>query len=327
MVLPVYWLTGNLTLAYNIAFLASFVSDRAWRLSADARAHRQLLGWVARGSGRVLQRYRFVYTLSHLHVLSIQWFPFALLALHRYFETDERRYLVYTALALLAVNYFSIYYAAYCAPLVIVFAALEMMRFGRWRTLRTWLELWATAAVVAVGSLPLFLPYFEVQRRLGIERSIDDVVRLAAPIDGYQIALPGMTPALIVSAGGLLGSLIDRTSRLRWVVLMLVVLLMLSFWLSLGPIPQAGGQPLGWPAIYAVLYEYVPGYRALRGTRHASSRSSSSSSVCSRAPALPSSNDRWRSMRESSPPSLPSPSCLLLLPVGCRSITHYPQRG
>lgn len=263
MVLPVYWLTGNLTLAYNIAFLASFVLTGLGTYLLTRALTGSLWGAVLAAVVASFNEYRFVYTLSGLHVLSVQWVPFALLALHRYFETDERRYLAYTAAALIAVNLFSIYYAAYCAPFVVVFAALEMVRFRRWRTPRVWLELWATAALVVVASLPLLLPYLEVHRRLGIERSIDEIVPLSAPLDGYLLVLRGMTPALIVCAG-LLGLLIDRAAELRWTVSVFIALLALSFWLSLGPIPMAGGQPLGWPALYAVLYEYVPGYRGLR---------------------------------------------------------------
>jgi hypothetical protein len=42
------------------------------------------------------------------------------------------------------------------------------------------------------------------------------------------------------------------------------VFLALAFWLSLGPVPHGGGQPLGWPGVYSVLHNYVPGYSGLR---------------------------------------------------------------
>ena len=61
---------------------------------------------------------RLVWELSHLHVLSIYGLPFALLGLHRYFETDARRYLVGAGAALVAVAFSSIYYLACSAPLV-----------------------------------------------------------------------------------------------------------------------------------------------------------------------------------------------------------------
>ena len=264
MVLPVYWLTDNLLLAYNLAFLASFVLTGLGTFLLARALTGSVTGGVLAAVIASFNEYRLVYEVAHLHVLSIHWFPFVLLALHRYFETDARRYLLFAAAALIALNYSSVYYVAYCAPFIALFALLEMVRWGRWRSLRAWLELWAAAALVVVATLPVLLPYLEVQRRLGIERSIEEVIRYSATIDHYRIAFRGMAPGLAVAIAGVGGLLIDRTTRLRWAVAISLLLLALSFWLSLGPTPQVAGQPLGWPGLYAVLYEYVPGYRGLR---------------------------------------------------------------
>ena len=84
---------------------------------------------------------RLVWELSHLHVLSIYGLPFALLGLHRYFETDARRYLVGAGAALVAVAFSSIYYLACSAPLIAVFIGFELGLRRRWRMPRVWFEL------------------------------------------------------------------------------------------------------------------------------------------------------------------------------------------
>ena len=263
MVLPVYWLTGNLMLAYNIAFLASFVLTGLGTFLLTRALTGSVFGALLAAAVASFNEYRLVYEVAHLHVLSIYWLPFALLGLHRYFETDARRYLLYAAAALIALNYSSVYYVAYCAPFVALFALVEMVHWRRVTALRVWLELWAAAALVVVATLPVLLPYSEVQRRLGIERPIEVVVRYSATLVHYRTALPGMLPALIVAAVAVLGLAIVRSVRLRWAVSLSLVLLFLSFWLSLGPIPNGGGAT-GWPGLYALFYDYVPGYRGLR---------------------------------------------------------------
>jgi hypothetical protein len=262
MVAPIYWLSGNPILSYNAAFLLTFVlTGLGTFLLTRALTGSDAAGYVA-ALMAAFNQYRLVYEVAHLHTLSIHWFPFALYLLHRYFETDRRRFLAGAAVALVALNLSSIYYMAYCAPFVIVFAVFEMTRFGRLATLRVWLELWAMAAFVLAATAPFLLPYIDVQRRLGVARAIDELVRYSALLDHYRIALPALAPAALLTAVAAGAALVDRA--LRWTVAMALVLLAFAFWLSLGPVPQSGGQPLGWPGLYGVLHAYVPGFSGLR---------------------------------------------------------------
>jgi hypothetical protein len=262
MVAPVFWLTGNPILSYNVAFLSTFVLTGLGTFvltraltGSDAAAY--VGAFIA-----AFNQYRLVYEVAHLHTLSIHWFPFALYALHRYFATDRWLYLVGAAVALFALNLSSIYYMAYCAPFVVVFALFEGARFNRLRTVRVWFELWATAAVVAVATAPFLLPYMDVQQRLGVARSLEEVVRYSATLDHYRVALPGFVAALVVAVIGVAGGIVMRSTR--WITVTVLTCLALAFWLSLGPVPQAGGQPVGWPGLYAILHNYVPGYDGLR---------------------------------------------------------------
>jgi hypothetical protein len=262
MVAPVQWLSGNPILAYNVAFLLTFVlTGFGMYLLTRALTGSDAAGYAAAFIA-AFNQYRLVFEVAHLHTLSIHWFPFALYALHRYVVTDRWRYLAAAAAALVALNLSSIYYMAYCAPFVLLFTLVEAARARRLGTVRVWLELWAAAAVVLVLSMPFLLPYMDVQQRLGVERSVDEVVRFSATLDHYRAALPALTPALILAAIGLAGAFTARA--LRVVVLASVAMIALAFWLSLGPVPQSAGQPLGWPGLYGVLHNYVPGFSGLR---------------------------------------------------------------
>jgi hypothetical protein len=262
MVAPVSWLSGNPILGYNVAFLLTFVLTGLGTFLVTRALCGSDTGAVVAAFIVAFNQYRLVYEVSHLHTLSIHWFPFALYALNRYFETDRRRYLVATAAALVALNLSSIYYMAYCAPFVLLFAVSEGLRTARLSTARVWFELWAAAAAVAVVTAPFLLPYIDVQQRLGVERSIDEVVRYSATLDHYRVALPGLAAAMVLATIAMAGAAFSRASR--WTAVMAVVLMGLACWLSLGPVPQSGGQPLGWPGLYALLHDYVPGYSGLR---------------------------------------------------------------
>ena len=264
MAWPVLRATGNLLLGYNLMFLASFVLTGLGTFLLARALTGSTAGASAAAIIAAFNEYRLVYEVAHLHVLSIHWFPFALLALHRYFETDARRYLAYAVAALVALNLSSIYYMAYCAPFVVIFAGCEMVRWRRWRTPRVWFELWAAAALVLLATAPFLLPYLDVQQRLGIVRSAGEVMAYSATLDHYRTALPGLLPALILGVVAVIGTIAMHDARLRWVTSISLILLVLAFWLSLGLTPQAGGQPLGVPGLYRVLYDYVPGYQGLR---------------------------------------------------------------
>jgi hypothetical protein len=262
MVLPLHWLTGNAILGYNVAFLLTFVlTGLGMHLLTRSLTGSATAGTVA-AMIATFNQYRLEYSVAHLHTLSIHWLPFALYALHRYFETDRRRFLAGAAAALVALNLSSIYYMAYCAPFVVLFALIDGARLGRLRSGRVWLELWAGAAVVAVVTAPFLLPYMEVQRRLGVDRALDEVVRFSATLDHYRVAMPGLVPAFVLAALGVLVAAFDRTLRAPGA--MAVLFVGLAFWLSLGPVPMGGGQPLEWPGLYALLHDHVPGYSGLR---------------------------------------------------------------
>jgi hypothetical protein len=260
--LPVYWSTGNLILTYNVAFLLTFVlTGLGAFLLARALTGSDVAGFVA-AFVAAFNEYRLVYEVGHLQTLSIQFFPFALYALHRYFASDRRRHLAAAVAYLVLLNLSSVYYMAYCAPFIVLFVLSEAVRTGRWRQGRVWLELWATAAAALVLTMPFLLPYMDVQQRLGVRRTLEEMVLFSARLDHYRAALPGMAAAVAAAAFAVVAGVFDR--QRRWATCMLVVFLVLAVWLSFGPVVRLGEQQLAWPSLYAWLSAYAPGYNALR---------------------------------------------------------------
>ncbi len=118
--LPVYWLTGNPLLAYNLVFLATFVLSGvgAYLLVRDLTGSR--LGGLVAGALFAVNDFR-TGSLSHLHTLSAQWVPLACLGLLHFARSGSRRALAFAAVSVIALNTSSGYYMLYCDPLIGVF--------------------------------------------------------------------------------------------------------------------------------------------------------------------------------------------------------------
>ena len=137
--LPVYVATGNLILAYNLVFLATFVLSGVGafllvrQLTGDWRA-----GFAA-GLVYAFLPWRFG-QMPHMQVLSAQWMPFTLYGFARYFDTRNTKALAWAGVALVANNLSNGYFLLFFAPVVPAYALWEMARRGWLRDLRTWIS-------------------------------------------------------------------------------------------------------------------------------------------------------------------------------------------
>ena len=87
-ILPIYWLTGNVILCYNLLFISTFALSAlgAFLLVRDltGNARAALVAGLVYG----FLPYRIA-SVPHLQVMSSQWMPFALYGLRRYFDSGQ----------------------------------------------------------------------------------------------------------------------------------------------------------------------------------------------------------------------------------------------
>lgn len=188
-ILPVYALTGNVILSYNLLFLSTFVLSGLGmylfvrEITGSARA-----GLVA-GLIYAFTPYR-VPQFSHLQVISSQWMPFVLYGLRRYFDTKRMRPLIGAGAALVAQNLSNGYFLLFFGPFVVAYALFEIATRKLWSDSRVWVGLSVTAAVVTAVTLPFLLPYLEV-RTLGVgPRSLYEVKLFSADVLSYWTSPP-----------------------------------------------------------------------------------------------------------------------------------------
>jgi hypothetical protein len=191
-VLPLYVLSGNLILCYNVLIVSTFVLCGLGtylfvrELTGSPRA-----AFVA-GLLFAFAPYRLA-QLPALNLLSVQWAPLALYGLRRYFDTGRRLPLAGAAAALVVQHLSSGYYLLYFTPFVAAYALWEVIARRAWGARRIWLDLATSAVVVGAATAPVLVPYLLLTDRLPALRNADEVARYSADVYGYLTAPPDLS--------------------------------------------------------------------------------------------------------------------------------------
>jgi hypothetical protein len=186
-IFPVWLISGNPILCYNLLFLSSIVlAGLGMYLLVRELTGNTLAAFIA-GLLFAFAPYRLPQS-GHLQVLTSQWMPFVLYGLLRYFHTRRLRPLVGATLALVAQNLSSGYYLLFFMPFAVAFALWQVARLGLWRNRRIWLELSGAAVAVAAMTAPFLLPYGALRGQGFAERSLNEVFRFSADVYSYGTA-------------------------------------------------------------------------------------------------------------------------------------------
>jgi hypothetical protein len=285
---PVVWITGNPVLAYNLAFLGSYVLAGAgmYLLARSLWGRRDAAFLAALAFAFAPHR---VMHVPHLQVLFSGWMPIGLCGLHRYFQTGSRRALgVFAgAYALLALS--NGYFLYFFAIAVVIVAVLLLGQScvaeagpARWPvTRRRAAELGAAALAVGAAITPAALAYARVRQSLGTHRSVSEIVSYSAAWRDYlripehlwlwsgtltvgdaeRMLFPGFTVvALAALAAAALrrapsASPATRSRNWTWNVVIYAAVLVAAVWLSGGP---------ALPGPYGALLRWLPGFDGLR---------------------------------------------------------------
>ncbi len=225
---PVQWCGGSPLIAYNIAFLLSFIlsaiSAHALVHSLAGRDDAALIAGLAYG----FAPYR-AGQLSHLQVLCSWWMPLALLGLHRYMSTRNRRWLVLFASCWLFQGMSNGYFALYFSVIVIAWMAWFSVRVRSISSVPSILIAWGIAAIPMVLIL---LGYRQVHLALGMHRSIQEIQSFSADVTSLFAASPNLS-----AWGAVVPSTLAETALFPGCAL--VGLVAVAFLLSRATVPPA----------------------------------------------------------------------------------------
>jgi hypothetical protein len=181
---PLYWLTQDAVVAYNLTVLASYVLcgmamfALIWHLTGSAAA-----SFLA-GFAYAFAPYR-ASQLGHVQVLVAFWAPLALLGLHRFLETRRRRWLALFGAGWMlqgaANGYFLVFFSLLIGLWVLWFVVFR----ARWRDLG-----WITLATLlsSLPLIPILLRFVEVHGRYMLSRPVDAVIAHSADVSAVLCA-------------------------------------------------------------------------------------------------------------------------------------------
>ncbi|MBM3820017.1 MAG: hypothetical protein FJW14_13505 [Acidimicrobiia bacterium] len=277
-VFPIYVISENPVLCYNLLFLSTFVlSGLGMFLLVRELTGNWLAAFVA-GLVFAFAPYR-VPQSSHLQVLSSQWMPFVFYGLRRYFDSGRLAPLGGAAAALIAQGLSSGYYLLYFPPFAAAYALWEIGRRRLWRSRAVWLHLAAAAALAAIVTAPFVLPYVSLRNGLDMARSRPEVARFSADVYSYATAFseqrlwgdvlqtmpkpegelfPGIVPVLLA----LMGSGLWTVAAAPIVAALVLRRVTLDLWLFTVSIANMNRPLVAVAAIYALLLWRLPRLRA-----------------------------------------------------------------
>ena len=274
--LPIYALTRNPVLAYNIVWLLSFVFNGVAMHALLRRYTGRDLAAFAGALVYTFSFYKMLHAHGHLHLVWTWLVPLSLLALHRWHEQPTLGRLVLWAGAVTLQALTSWYLAVFTG---LVNAALLLVLATSWR--REWPRrlghLAVAAAIVGLCLWPFAREYrrLEMPSRAEAASNSADLASYVVPPEhtwmgqlwlsrigvgprwlwGERTLFVGWTALALAGVGVLVG--VRRRPRLTGFYLALAIG---AFWLSLGP--STDGAEQGWRPFD--LLASVPGVGGLR---------------------------------------------------------------
>ena len=282
--MPVALVTGNMVFSYNLIFLLTFALSGfgayllVYYLTEDKDAG------IAAGIIFAFCPYKFA-RQDAIQLMCAQFMPFVLLFMHRFHAGREYRnlflFLVFFLLQVLSCWY----YAFYITIAVIVYSVFfvfkkENMNFAFWK--RTGLFLVLALFII----LPFALPYYYVsQDNPGFFRSFNLIVGWSADLRDYITPpasnriygnlLKNLRPACLSWEHemfmGISVFLLAVYAALRikirenYKIFIYLLLAIFAFVMSLGPYLHVWGKNTGVPLFYTIFYDFLPGFKSMRG--------------------------------------------------------------
>jgi len=281
---PLYAITHDVVLCYNVLLLASLVASAlAMHLFVRSTVRTEAGAYLA-GFTWGFGSFHFGH-LIHLQLQALYFLPLTFFFLHRVIARRRGRDVVWLGAtsALQAIS--SVYFGIIGAMALAVGGLALAVGVGRWRSVDVLRRLAYSAAIAAMLVLPIATIYARVAQREGFGRNLAEAGRNAAYTVSYFQAPPGnllygrtgllrqhdpvpapqqphtgpereLFPGFILIALAIAGAWLGWRSDARPTVLTMVAVGTVGFVLSLGP---NGVRPL-----YAAAHRLVFGFAVIR---------------------------------------------------------------
>lgn len=262
--------------AYNICLVLTYALSGFFAFLLVQRLTGSPVAGVCAGVAFGFSPYR-AGQLAHIQVLSAQWMPLALLGMHAYLSSGDRRWLVLVGVSWLVQALSNGYYLLFFPVLI----ALWLAWFVDWRRQpRRGLALVATFAIASAPLLPILLKYHAIHAALGLRRAVSDIRQFsavpssflhpaphlrwwpdAAAVNNELHLYPGAVAVAVALAGVALVLRRKGTPTPKPPLVFYAVAAMAMAVLALGPGGEGESASLARPYSWLLL---LPGYDGIR---------------------------------------------------------------
>jgi len=123
------------------------------------------------------------FSVTHyLHLITIQWMPFVLLFVHKYFDKGKRIYVYWAVLFYLMQITASAYHGIFFSMLLLLFVVILFFQQNNFTLKKIILDVAPLALIIAAVAWVYFSPYLQEANEFGFKRSIVDHSTYGAPL-------------------------------------------------------------------------------------------------------------------------------------------------
>lgn len=187
-VLPVYLVSKNIVVSYNLFVIVNFVLSGFFMYLLCYRFTKSFFASLIAGTIFSLAPFKFPHS-GHLHILTTMWIPLVFLFLHRFFEEKKYRFTLFSSLFFIVQSLGCANYMVIIAPFILV-----MFMFYIFKS-KHYIKKYFTGFLVFIAVsgailIPVYYHYLKVEELYEFKRSIRECIRYSPDIRAFLTAYP-----------------------------------------------------------------------------------------------------------------------------------------
>ncbi len=282
---PIMVIFNNITLAYNIVVLLSFIISAIGMYLLVLYLTRNKWAALVAAIFYSLAPFKLIHSMAHLHVNGM-WLPFVFLYLHKFFNLQSWKNTLLLTFFIVLVFLHSMHYFIFL-PIIILIYVTVFMALKKFKFNKDNIKKIVTAFLaLLIFAIPLIIPYFQIRQEFKQVRPIWLIEGLSPDIFSYFIfpfmygplAIESTQQETLVGPGlvilALFFVLLYLFRRYKYLthqnpnsknIFIYVLVASVSVLISFGYYIQLTSyDPGGLIGPYALFYHFIPGFDGIR---------------------------------------------------------------
>ena len=182
--LPLYWITGDSYLCYEVAISFTFILCSVGMFLLARQLGLDVLSSIFAALIFSFSTYRHQ-LVSYGHLSAMQWMPFTLLFIHKYFDGNRRAHLYWAALFYILQTTASGAYFIIFSFFLLAFVTILCVQTGVWRSRQFYGDAIGPFLVALIPVAMNYFPYWQISHDYGLKRSIATQAYYGLPLFSF----------------------------------------------------------------------------------------------------------------------------------------------